>query len=295
MIHLSNKHSFEHMIASGALAFDGKGWWWERILVWFGLIRPELFTVVIKSLTRHPRKGNLNMLKPWTCVRLIPGGAVNKVGLTNPGIEWWCREVAPTIDFKKYSIVGSIFGTEEECVEMAPMFNRFPIKALEVNCSCPNSGHPVDKAKAVIQTIVAVEGVTNHPIIVKVMVDQEYLTVARELEGIAQAISLNSVPWETVFPRLRSALWRLEEKVKGGGGGVSGGPAQFDNWLAVERLVEQGSLPVIAPSAMSHNDVRHLRDVLKADAVSFGTMCLRKPLLPTQIVEKEMKEKGMKV
>jgi hypothetical protein len=47
------------MVASGALAFDGKGWPWERPLVWLGLIKPELFTVVIKSLTRNPRRGNL--------------------------------------------------------------------------------------------------------------------------------------------------------------------------------------------------------------------------------------------
>ncbi|HEY4504003.1 MAG TPA: hypothetical protein VJJ28_02755 [Candidatus Paceibacterota bacterium] len=87
MITLANGHKFKYMVASGALAFDGKGWPWERPLVWLGLIKPELFTVVIKSLTRTSRVGNLRWWKPWTCVRLIPGGSVNKVGLTNPGIE----------------------------------------------------------------------------------------------------------------------------------------------------------------------------------------------------------------
>ena len=102
MITLSNGHAFEYMVASGALAFDGKGWPWERLLVWLGLIKPELFTVVIKSLTRNPRPGNLRWWKPWTCVRLIPGGSVNKVGLTNPGIEWWCKKVGPKLDFQKF-------------------------------------------------------------------------------------------------------------------------------------------------------------------------------------------------
>ena len=59
MITLSNGHSFEYMIASGALGFDGKGWIWERPLVWLGLVRPDLFTVVIKTLTRNPRPGSL--------------------------------------------------------------------------------------------------------------------------------------------------------------------------------------------------------------------------------------------
>ena len=79
MISLSNGHTFEYMIASGALGFDGKGWIWERPLVRLGLIKPELFTVVIKTLTRNPRPGNLRWWKPWTCVRLISGGSVNKI------------------------------------------------------------------------------------------------------------------------------------------------------------------------------------------------------------------------
>ena len=119
MITLSNGHRFEYMAASGALAFDGKGWPWERPLVWSGLIRPELFTVVIKTLTRQPRKGNLRWWKPWTCTRLIPGGAVNKIGLTNPGIEWWCAHVGPRLNFARQPLVGSIYGEENELVEMA--------------------------------------------------------------------------------------------------------------------------------------------------------------------------------
>ncbi len=179
MIKLSNGHTFEYMVASGALAFDGKGWPWERPLVWLGFIKPERFTVAIKSLTRHERKGNLRWWKPWTCIRLIPGGSVNKVGLTNGGIEWWCRKVGPTIDFKKYAVVGSIFGDLKELVEMALMLNRFDFVAIEVNFSCPNSGHAMEKAQMVIEGVKAVKRVSRHPIIVKVSVDQDYLTIAQ--------------------------------------------------------------------------------------------------------------------
>ena len=57
MIILSNGHCVEYVVASGSLAFDGKGWPWERPLVWLGLIKPELFTTFIKSLTLAPRAG----------------------------------------------------------------------------------------------------------------------------------------------------------------------------------------------------------------------------------------------
>lgn len=300
MIYLSNKHSFEYMVPSGALAFDCKGWIWERPLVDLGLLKPELFTVVIKTLTLHPREGNLRLWKPWECVQLIPGGSVNKVGLTNPGIEWWCEEVGPNLNYNKQPIVGSIFGNEHELVEMAEMFNDFDVVALEVNVSCPNTGHVLDQYKEVIDSVVAVEEVSRHPIIIKVSVDQNYLAIARGLIGIAEAISLNSVPWKTAFPNGEvTPLRKLEERVGGGGGGVSGKPAQKLNWAAVKALAEQGSLPVIGPSVMEFEDMDRVRE-LGASAVSFGAIHLAthpvilhpwtvftNPLKPTKFVKKE--------
>lgn len=273
MITFLNGHAFKYMVASGALAFDGKGWPWERPFVRVGLIKPELFTVVIKTLTRNPWAGNLRWWKLWDCVRLISGGSVNKVGLTNPGIEWWCRDIGPKLDFHKFPIVGSIFGDEKELVEMAEMLNRFDLVGLEVNDSCPNIGHAMKQAQMVIDSGKAVKRTSRHPIIIKVSADQDYISIARGLVGVAEAISLNSVPWKTVFPNERTPLWRLEKQVGGGGGGVSGKPAQKHNWAAVEALAKQGSLPVIGPSVMCLEDMDIVRK-LGAGAVSFGAIHL---------------------
>jgi dihydroorotate dehydrogenase len=291
MITLSNGRSFKYMAASGSLAFSGKGWFWERPLVWFGIIKPELFAVAIKTLSREAISGYLRWWKPWTCVRLIPGGSVNKIGLTNKGVVWWCEKIAPTIDFQKYPIVGSIFGNEKELVEMAVMLNRFDLVALEVNVSCPNTGHVMEKAQMVIDSVKAVKHVSRHPVIVKVSVDQDYLAIAHGLIGVAEAISLNSVPWKTVFTHgEQTPLAKLEKRVGGGGGGVSGKPAQKHNWAAVEALAKQGALPVIGPSVMQYEDMKKLR-MLGADAISFGAIHLRTPWRPTAFVKKEMKEK----
>jgi dihydroorotate dehydrogenase len=287
VITLSNGHTFEHMVASGALAFDGKGWLWERPLVWVGLIRPELFTVVIKTLTLNPRLGNQQWWKPWTCIRLIPGGSVNKIGLTNPGIEWWCKKIAPHIDFHRFPIVGSIYGEAHELVPMANMFNQFDVVGLEINPSCPNTGHALQNTETVVRSVGIVKQVSRHPIIVKVSVNQSYLQIADALKGIAEAISLNSVPWEVAYSNGKvSPLWRLEKKVGGGGGGVSGRPAQKYNWAAVEALAKQGALHVIAPSVMEFEDIAKVRG-LGASAVSFGAIHLRTPWKPTSIVRKE--------
>ncbi|MDA8611392.1 hypothetical protein N9L18_00825 [Candidatus Pacebacteria bacterium] len=286
MIKLKNGHSFDHMVASGALAFSGRGWFWERPLVWLGLIKPELFTVVIKTITKEPIKGNLRWWKPWYCVRLIKGGAVNKVGLTNPGIDWWCKSVGPRHDFEKYPLVGSMFGTKEDLVRIAHSFNNFQFKAVEVNVSCPNHGD-MSEEDAVIQAVKAVAEVSVHPVIVKISVAQNYLAIAEGLKGVAEAISINSVPWEKAFPEEEiTPLQKLENRVGGGGGGVSGRPAQYLNWKAVKELVEQDALPVIGPSVMEFEDLEKLRN-LGASAISYGAIHLRTPWKPTQLVLKD--------
>jgi len=286
MIKLSNGHVFEYMVASGSLAFDGKGWPWEKPLVWLGIVQPKLFTVVIKTLTLKPRKGNLQMWKPWECVKLIPGGSVNKVGLTNPGIDWWCQEIGPRFTGEDIPLIGSIFGNKDELVEMAVKLNKFNLVGLEVNYSCPNTGHKMQSTKDLIDSVLAVKMVSRHPIIVKVSVAQDYLAIAHGLEGVAEAISLNSVPWEIVFPGQRSPLWKLEKKVGGGGGGVSGKAAQRHNWKAIRELSGQNSLPVIGASIMNHDDLNRVR-ILGATAFAFGAIHLKTPWLPTMIVKKE--------
>lgn len=286
MINLSNGHSFEYMVASGALGFDGQGWFWEKPLVRLGLIQPDLFTVVIKTLTLYPRAGNYRRWKPLQSFRFIPGGSVNKIGLTNKGFDWWRKKVGPHLDFERYHIVGSIYGTREELVEMAKGFNHFNLVGLEVNSSCPNTGHGMPSTAEVVDGVKSVKAVSRHPIIVKVSVAQDYLRIAQELADVAEAIALNSVPWEMVFPMERSPLWRLQERVGGGGGGVSGKPAQAFNWPAVERLVKDGTLPVIGPNVMELEDLRRVRK-FGARAISFGAIHLRTPWAPTAFVREE--------
>jgi dihydroorotate dehydrogenase (NAD+) catalytic subunit len=304
MIKLSNGVSFEHIVASGALAFKGKGWFWEWILYMLGFLKPELCPVVLKTVTFLSRKGNLSWWHPWTCVKLIRGGAVNKVGLTNKGFDWFCRKVLPKIDFQKYPVVVSILGGKHELVAMAEILNGYDVVAIEVNYSCPNEGTKLKGAAAVVDSVKAVAEISRHPVIVKVSVDQDYLAIAKGLKGIAQAISINSIPWTKVFPDKTTPFHRLEKRVGGGGGGVSGKPAQKLNWKAVRELAEQSCLPVIAPSIMEYDDMDLVRE-MGASAVSFGTIHLptwpmwnplnwaslfTNPLKPTRFIEREQQE-----
>lgn len=290
MIQLSNGHSFEFVAASGALAFDGKGWPWEWPLRWVGLINPELFTIVTKSLTLKPKKGNLRWWNPFRCVRLIKEGAVNAVGLTNPGIDWWIKEVYPRIAESGGAFVVSIAGESlQEYIEILIRLQTNQkaaatfwsvIKAIEINASCPNSpGELQQNTQAVIDTAKVLKQKSPWPLILKLSCTHDYVVIAKALEGIVEAISINSVPWSVVFPSQHSPLERF------GNGAVSGKRAQEFTWKMAADLAREIKIPVIGASVWNYDDIQKLFD-LGAKAVAFGSIFLRYPWRPTLFVQR---------
>jgi len=284
MIELSNGHKIKYVAASGALSFDGKGYSHEWPLRWIGLIDPSLFTVVAKTVTYKPRKGNLCWYKPWGCIRLLPGGVVNAVWLTNKGIRWWCEEKGIFADKRKISLVGSILSDNNyELVEMATMMNDFDLVGLELNWSCPNTkGDFLENTTKIIEGCRAVKKVSYFPLIIKLSVVHGVEAILPAVEGIVEAISINSVPWAIIFPNKKSPFAHL------GGGGVSGKVAQPHTWGFVEKLVSLTKVPIIGPSVWEFSDIEKLREI-GAKAISFGSIFLRYPWKPTQFVRKDMK------
>ncbi len=284
-ITLSNGHKLEFVVASGALGFDGRGWLWDRPFIWLGLIDPTLFTIVGKSITFNPLKGNLHWSKPWGCVRWIKDGVVNKVGLTNPGFDVWMKKIVPRINFDKMNFVPSLFGSQAELLTMVLKSNHLKVAAYELNVSCPNTDHASDEVDAIVRTVKNIKCVTDHPLILKLSVKQNYLAIAEETLDVVEAISLNSVPWDIACADKPSPLAGLPGP---GGGGVSGKAAQHHNWNAVKLLKQRvPRMPVIGPSVWDYPDVLYLLDTLHADAISFGAIHLKVPfgpVLPTQYV-----------
>jgi dihydroorotate dehydrogenase len=316
VIYLSNGHELEYVIASGALAYDGKGWPHEWPLRWLGFIKPELFTVVTKTLTLKPRPGNMRWwnpltwlpFSPWSCVRTIPGGTVNKVGLTNPGFDKWVRKVGRKLRWDDpIKLIVSLYGTQEELVAMVKRLEEehICVVGIELNPSCPNTGHDFDEISVIVASVKAVKAVTQLPIILKVSVAQNHGKIVQQLEDIIEAVSFNSVPWHIMYPNTKSPLWLLEKKVKGGGGGISGKPAQQENWHAVAyQALEVHAAPVIAPSIMDYHDIDHVY-ALGARAVHFGAIHLpdhpvwkkpwtifTNPCKPTRFVLRKLEEKN---
>ncbi|MDM7460120.1 MAG: tRNA-dihydrouridine synthase [bacterium] len=280
MIRFSNGEQVEFLTGSGALGFDGRGWWWEYPLRWAGILNPHDFAIVVKTLTLHPRRGNLRWYAPWRCVRLIRGGSVNAVGLTNPGVDWWLRTGYPRMRRMNLQIVVSVY---PESVEEARAFARklqpLQVTALELNASCPNVAPCEADAVSHVRAVAQALAETGHPLIVKVGYDQPYVAIATALEGVAEAIhAINAVPWRLVYPDRPSPLAQL------GGGGVSGEPIRPFVREAVRRLTQATRLPIIAGGGIyTLHDLQELW-AMGARAFSIGTLFLRAPWLPNRLV-----------
>jgi len=281
MIRLSNGHSFEYMSASGALGYDGLGWPWEQPWRWVGLLNPTLFTSVTKTLTLRPTIGNLCWYNPFRSIRLIRGGVVNAVGLSNPGLEWWMQTIGHRVDSTRVPLIVSIQGTPEELSFMAVALNRFDLVGLEINASCPNTGMIAwPETENVLTGLAAVKARTRFPVILKLSTRHDVQTIVPAVEAQIDAFSINSVPWEQAFPAEQSPLYKL------GGGGVSGRAAQPFTWDLVQKLVSLTTVPVIAPSIWEYDDLARVRQ-LGAQAVSFGSVFLRYPWRPTLFVRRD--------
>lgn len=282
MIQLSNNHAFEYVAASGALAYDGRGWPWEWPLRWMGLLDPTLFTIVTKTLTYHPKPGNLRWTHPWSCVKVLKKGVVNAIGLTNPGLDAWLEKIAPNIPFQKYSMVCSI--TEDDpkkLLEIVRKLEKLPLKGIELNASCPNTHQELHQnVDAVVEAARLIRENSPHPLFLKLSVHQDYLAIAQKTENYAQALSINSVPWRLVFPDQKSPLASL------GGGGVSGKAAQPFTWEMVKKLSQSVKTPVIGPGVWEYEDMAALRS-LGAKAISFGSIFMRYPWRATKFIKRD--------
>lgn len=299
---LSNGREIRYAVAPGALGFDGKGYFWEWPLVWLGFIKLKVFDIIfVKTLTRWPRKGNLNWwnpftwlpFSPWSCIKFLADGSpVNKVGLSNKGFDWWFNHVAPRLDFFNYNIGVSIYGTMEELVMMAGELNHFNLATLHVNTACPNTGTGLTGANYVIACVKAVKAISKHPIVVSISAGQDYITIAKGLVGVAEALSPNSVPFEKIFPCDKSPLWRIQKRdlkktgKDSGGGGVSAWAAQSYNWQMIREIREAvPGMPVFTSSVMEYADLENAeRQSGEIETIVFGTCFMKTPFRPNQII-----------
>lgn len=289
MIRFSNGHELNFACGSGALAFDGRGWWWEYPLRWSGVLDPKAFTVVAKTVTLHPKKGNLSLWTPWTCVRPLSDksynqlGAVNAIGLTNPGIEHWANFDYPMSQKMGYKIAASVKpddGVQARCmaVELKPLSLAY----VEVNLSCPNVH---DVPKDIPEMLDALQR-SGHPVVLKLSEDQIEESFIRACDPYVEAYhAINTIPWQRVFGDKPSPIEKYPHKLQGG---VSGSFIHHRAVSCGNKLRTLTSKPFIGGGGIF--DIQQVYDFQNngASAFSIGTCFMLRPWRPNKIVKEYM-------
>ena len=148
--------------------------------------------IISKGITPLPRPGN-----PGVRVAETPAGMLNCIGLENPGVDAFKRDILPEVSRHSTPLIVNISaGTAEEYGELAAKLDVDGVAALEVNISCPNvkEGGIVfgTDPKAAASVARSVKDHTSKPVIMKLSPNVTDITVmAKAVEDAgADAVSL---------------------------------------------------------------------------------------------------------
>jgi dihydroorotate dehydrogenase (NAD+) catalytic subunit len=112
------------ILASGTFGFGEK----------FISVANQMGGIVTKGITLNPRVGN-----PLPRIYETTAGILNSVGLENPGVDLFCKEILPKLESLKTNLIVNIAGNSPlEYAKLAEVLQHDRINALEINVSCPN-------------------------------------------------------------------------------------------------------------------------------------------------------------
>ena len=265
--------------ASGVQGFFGEGYQYQDFLKAVGLLKMDGITFVAKTATLNYNKGNMPLrkdLRPqkWlpSCiwVNIFQGTALNAVGLSNPGADALLQDGRWQRRSKPFMISFMAIGkTREERLQEAKLFVKLlkaylsELKgriAIQINFSCPNTGHDPKELIAEIKPTLDIFAELDVPLLVKVnplVSDEEIMDIA--LHPACDGFCLfNTIPfgegddvdWARLFPD-GSPLIGF-----GSGGGLSGTLLTSLTLKRIEGLYGVGMRKaMIAHSMMSREDV----------------------------------------
>lgn len=214
-------------------------------------------------------------------------GMLNAVGIQNPGIEEWIRQIGPRINHVPVPVWGSAVGHDAaEFAEVAAGLESAGVAAIEVNLSCPNldDGHlfALDP-HASAEVVGAVRSSTNLPIGAKLSPNVvDIIEIAASVkEAGADWVVLTNTVWGAGFdvntrrPKLRAVV-----------GGYSGAPMKAIAircvWEVAQALPQ---LPILGCGGVRSGDdvVEYL--LAGASAVAVGTAHFAEPRIGGRIIK----------
>ena len=242
----------------------------------------DVGAVVSKGITPKPRAGNGGVRIAET-----PAGMLNSIGLENPGIEAFCRDILPEAAKLPTSFIVNVSaGTAEEYGEMAQMLDVEGVDGIEVNISCPNVkeggivfGTDPKQAARVTQEV---KKHTKKPVIVKLspnVTDIPQMARAVEEAG-ADAVSLiNTLTGMAIDVEKRQPLLGNIT------GGLSGPAVKPIALRMVYQAAQSVSIPVIGMGGIQTGEDVAAFLLVGASAVEIGAENFANPRAVVEAAE----------
>lgn len=254
----------------------------------------SLGAIVLKSTTKEARAGNEEpRFHP------LSNGALNAVGLKNPGVDVVVAEKLPSLTKFTTPVIGSVAGeTEDDFVEVAKKLDQSNvISAIELNVSCPNVKEGgltfgVDP-KSVERITRKVKQAVKVPVYVKLTPNvTDIVEIAKAAEtGGADGLSLiNTVLGMTIDVTTRRPVLG---NTMGGLSGIGIFPIALRMVYQVSQAVD---IPVIGMGGVQSTDDVIQMFLAGASAVAIGTATYNNPVIMNEIISQlpiRMKELGI--
>lgn len=229
---------------------------------------------VTKTITLHPQAGN-----PPPRIIELDCGVLNSIGLQNPGLEVFIRDILPQLRGLNSKCIVSVGGEDlDEYVEVVKRLNSVKtIRAFEINLSCPNLKlkRMISQTPKVTYKIVKIlRELTEKVLIVKVTGEvEDIVKIAKVVkEAGADGISLVNTflgmgidvrtrrPYlghvcggysgKGIKPLSLYRVWKVAKKVDIpiiGGGGIMSAYDAIEFFLAGAQVISIGTANLVDP------------------------------------------------
>ena len=224
--------------------------------------------VVSKSVGLKPRVGYAN-----PTVVQANCGLVNAMGLPNPGIEEFAKEIRQMKKVLNVPLIVSVYGfSEEEYAAVSKKAADAGADALELNVSCPHvkeTGSEMGQDLVVMSKVVSkVKATVNKPVFVKLSPNVTSITEIAEAAVKAGATAITAINTvKAMAIDTETAMPILSNRV----GGLSGRAIKPIAVRCVYEIYEQVKVPIVGCGGVT--DWRDAVEFLLAGAkaVQIGT------------------------
>lgn len=224
--------------------------------------------VTAKTVTSEPRLGH-----PAPNYLSWDGGALNALGLPNPGIHRWLTEFAPTRErLREWGVpvfVSVYAESPQEFATLASLAAQVAPDLIELNASCPNLGHDpttgAGSAEGIALATAAVRAAVRLPISVKLSPNTSDIgRVARLAEeaGADAITAVNTMP--AMLIDADSGRPTLSNRT----GGLSGAALKPVALRCVYDISRAVRIPVIGVGGVA--TARDAAEMLMAGATAVG-------------------------